>query len=162
MLSALKCCGHCRIFLFWVLGLAQIIKCSFEGMSMATLVQFSRYLKMNMHKRLFSISSSLNGQKAKRRKQAMKANMPHIPIKTNSSLPTNIALGHFDQFYSSVFKEARWGSMRLGLLSKQKYAVIVNNFGDSEDTVAHLESMGCVDINREFHLAQDNQEPYVR
>merc|ERR1740137_431863 len=61
--------------------------------------------------------------------------MPHLPSKVNTAVPTNIALNHFDQFYSTVYK-ARWSSMRLGLLTQQKYAVMVNNFGDSEDTIA--------------------------
>ena len=39
---------------------------------------------------------------------------------------------------------------------------MVNNFGDSEDTISILEDMGCVDINKEFQLAKQQQEPFVR
>merc|ERR1719483_794817 len=87
--------------------------------------------------------------------------MPHLPSKVNTAVPTNIALNHFDQFYSTVYK-ARWSSMRLGLLTQQKYAVMVNNFGDSEDTIAKLKDLGCVDINKEFTLAREQQEQFVR
>ena len=118
---------------------------------------------LTVHTRHLATSVPLFGGKAaKRRKQTMKVDMPHIPAKTNTAIPTNIAINHFDQFYSSVYKEARWGSMRLGLLSKQKYAVMVNNFGDSEDTISMLEEMGCVDINKEFQLAKQQQEQFVR
>jgi len=118
---------------------------------------------LTVHTRHLATSVPLFGGKAaKRRKQTMKVDMPHIPAKTNTAIPTNIAINHFDQFYSSVYKEARWGSMRLGLLSKQKYAVVVNNFGDSEDTISMLEEMGCVDINKEFQLAKQQQEQFVR
>merc|ERR1719186_1312439 len=103
-----------------------------------------------------------NGHTAKHRKQNMRAKMPHLPSKINTALPTSLAINHFDQFYGSVYKEARWGSMRLGLLSKQKYAVLVNNFGDSEATIEMLEEMGCVDINKQFNIAQQGQEQYVR
>ena len=102
------------------------------------------------------------GKVAKHRKQNLRATMPHLPSKQNTALPTSLAINHFDQFYGSVYKEARWGSMRLGLLSKQKYAVLVNNFGDSEATIEMLEDMGCVDINKQFNIAQQGQEQYVR
>jgi len=115
-----------------------------------------------MHTRHLTTSVPLyGGQKAKRRKQAMRVNLPHLPVKTNTSLPTNIAINHFDQFYSSVYK-ARWGSIRLGLLNRQKYAVLVNNFGDSEETISLLEGLGCVDIGKEFQLGKQKQEQFVR
>ena len=43
-------------------------------------------------------------------------------------------------------------AMRLGFLSKQKYAVMSNNNGNSEDIM--MEEMGCVDINKEIQLAK--------
>jgi len=117
----------------------------------------------NIQIRYLSVSIPVFGGKAsKRRKQNMRAQMPHLPVKSNTALPTSLAINHFDQFYGSIYKEARWGSMRLGLLSKQKYAVLVNNFGDSEATINMLEEMGCVDINQEFHKASKAQEQYVR
>ena len=113
--------------------------------------------------RYLSISGPLLGGKAsKHRKQNMRVKMPHLPVKSKTALPTSLAMNHFDQFYGSVYKEARWGSMRLGLLSKQKYAVMVNNFGDSEATIEMLEEMGCVDINKQFLIAQQGQEQFVR
>ena len=41
---------------------------------------------------------------------------------------------------------------RLEFLSKQKYAVMVNNNGNSEDIM--MEEMGCGDINKEIQLAK--------
>jgi hypothetical protein len=75
----------------------------------------------------------------------------------NKALHTSIAINHFDQFYRSVHWEASWGSIRLDLFSRQKYIVMVNNFGDSEDTIFILEEIGWVDIKKELQ----KQEQFV-
>ena len=99
------------------------------------------------------------GQKAKRRKQALRENNPHLPVRSDSGKPVVQALTHFDQFYSSVYKH-KWSGMRLGLLCPQKFAVFVNNFGDSERTCGELEELGCVNINEEFARGQEKVQPY--
>ena len=106
------------------------------------------------------VSVTRLGQKAKRRKQMMRESNPHIPIKKTTALPTAQAISHFDQFYSTVYK-TKWNSIRLGLLSQQKYAVIVNNFGDTEASCDMLKSLGCVNILEEFNRGFSKVEPYI-
>ena len=123
----------------------------------------SRDIAVNMFRaetRKFHTSVSMFGQKAKRRKQAMREAMPHLPLKKTTAQPSVQALTHFDQFYSAVYK-TKWNSMRLGLMSKQKYAVIVNNFGNTEETCDMLRNIGCVDIKEEFDKGFSKVEPYL-
>lgn len=51
------------------------------------------------------------------------------------------ALENFDDFYGSVFGR-RWSSIRAALLTRHKYMAVVNNFGDTEQTIAELEASG--------------------
>ena len=51
--------------------------------------------------------------------------------------------------------------MRLALLCPGKHCALVNHFGDSEETVARLEELGCVNIGREFLKEQQRLEPYL-
>lgn len=51
------------------------------------------------------------------------------------------ALESFDDFYGSVYG-ARWKSIRAALLTKHKYMALVNNFGDTQETIEELESEG--------------------
>lgn len=52
---------------------------------------------ITIHTRHLATSIPLFGGKAaKRRKQTMKVTMPHIPVKTNTAIPINIAITHFD------------------------------------------------------------------
>lgn len=52
---------------------------------------------ITIHTRHLATSIPLFGWKAaKRRKQTMKVTMPHIPVKTNTAIPINIAITHFD------------------------------------------------------------------
>ena len=90
----------------------------------------------------------------------MREDNPHLPVKKDSSKPVVQALTHFDQFYSSVYKN-KWTGMRLGLLCPPKFAVFVNNFGDSEKTCERLEQLGCVNINQEFARARDKVQPFI-
>lgn len=55
--------------------------------------------------------------------------------------PTDRALHHYDEFYGSVFGD-RWKEMRKALLLKQQYVALVNNYGDTEETVEKLKSLG--------------------
>ena len=90
----------------------------------------------------------------------MREDNPHLPVRKDSSKPAVQALTHFDQFYSSVYKN-KWSGMRLGLLCPPKFAVFVNNFGDSEKTCEKLEQMGCVNINQEFARAREKIQPFI-
>ena len=51
--------------------------------------------------------------------------------------------------------------MRLALLCPGKHCALVNNFGDSEETVTRLEELGCVNIGKEFLKEQQRLQPYL-
>ncbi|XP_055641558.1 5-methylcytosine rRNA methyltransferase NSUN4 [Toxorhynchites rutilus septentrionalis] len=55
------------------------------------------------------------------------------------------ALENFDDFYGQVFGN-RWKSIRVALLTEHKYMGLVNQFGDSEETVAFLEAEGAINL----------------
>jgi len=55
--------------------------------------------------------------------------------------PVHRALDNFDDFYGSVFGN-RWKSIRIALLTQHKYIALVNNFGDTEQTIKALEADG--------------------
>ncbi|KOB75186.1 putative methyltransferase NSUN4, partial [Operophtera brumata] len=57
--------------------------------------------------------------------------------------PKYKALNHFDDFYGSVFGD-KWAPMREALLRRNKYVAVVNNYGDTEETIEFLEK-------KEFH-----------
>lgn len=61
------------------------------------------------------------------------------------------ALDHFDEFYNQVFGN-NWPAIRQGLLSKQKYIAVVNNFGDADETRTKLERIGGLNIRTLFDL----------
>ncbi|XP_045626099.1 5-methylcytosine rRNA methyltransferase NSUN4 isoform X2 [Procambarus clarkii] len=60
---------------------------------------------------------------------------------------TNIARAqeYFDRAYPPVYGP-RWPSIRLALLSKQKYVAAVNNFANHENTIEKFQELGAVDI----------------
>ncbi|XP_038078207.1 5-methylcytosine rRNA methyltransferase NSUN4-like [Patiria miniata] len=61
------------------------------------------------------------------------------------SEPSFHALRHFDENYRHQFGDA-WPSIRLGLLSPQKYGALVNNYGIAEETEEFLQSLGAEDF----------------
>lgn len=100
--------------------------------------------------RRFSLSSVYSGGvRMKRKKQAMRAENPHLPARNVDKTPKVLALANFDQYYSQYFGP-RWASMRLALLSRQKYCAVVNNFADPETTVKSLRDLGCINITELF------------
>lgn len=64
------------------------------------------------------------------------------------------ALDHFDDFYKSVFGR-RWPGMRASLLTENKYAAVVNNYGDAEETRLALELAGAINVRKVFDLHYD-------
>lgn len=102
-------------------------------------------------RRWFSVSAAaLGGVKSKRKKQNMRMDNPHLPVRAEEKTSRSLALNNFDQYYSQFYGR-RWNSMRLGLLSRPKYCAVVNNFGDTEETVEKLENLGCVDVTKTFN-----------
>ena len=57
--------------------------------------------------------------------------------------PKDKALESFDDFYGSVYGN-RWKSIRAALLTPHKYVALVNNFGDTEQTIDKLEAQGML------------------
>ncbi|XP_046918583.2 5-methylcytosine rRNA methyltransferase l(2)10685 [Dermatophagoides farinae] len=63
----------------------------------------------------------------------------------NKVYNTELALRHFDSFYSKIYGN-QWQSIRLGLLSPKKYAAIVNNFVDFESIEIELRQLGAYNL----------------
>lgn len=59
--------------------------------------------------------------------------------------PKDRALANFDDFYGSVFGP-KWKSIRLGLLCDNKYIAMVNNFGDTQETIKRLTGEGAISV----------------
>lgn len=73
---------------------------------------------------------------------------PHDPKKRTS---IDRALEHFDDFYKSVYGP-KWGGIRASLLTEHKYAALVNNYGDAEETRQQIELNGGINMRQVFHL----------
>ncbi|GAB1605022.1 5-methylcytosine rRNA methyltransferase NSUN4-like [Argonauta hians] len=58
---------------------------------------------------------------------------------------TDRALEYFDVFYKPLYGKL-WPSIRISLLTNQKYSALVNNFSFVEKTTGLLEGLGCYDI----------------
>jgi len=96
------------------------------------------------------------GVKVKRRKQEMRVDNPHLPTVNRDNRPTVIAIQNLDQHYGEYYKK-RWNSMRLALLSRPKFCVVVNNFAEKEEAVELLKAEGCINIGDKF---RENQKKY--
>ncbi|XP_027014105.2 5-methylcytosine rRNA methyltransferase NSUN4 [Tachysurus fulvidraco] len=59
------------------------------------------------------------------------------------------ALQHFDATYKNYFGDL-WPSIRISLLSEQKYGALINNFSSNSDVISSLQSQGCRDFVRDF------------
>lgn len=80
---------------------------------------------------------------------------PQSVLRKKKSSATQKALDHFDDFYKDIFTED-WGSIRHGLLSKQKYVALINNYSDSDETKTKLENLGALNIRVLFKLEKEN------
>lgn len=63
-------------------------------------------------------------------------------------------MDHFNEFYGNVFGD-QWQSIRHALLSKQKYAAVINNYSDSERIIANLENLGALNVRTLFNLQKE-------
>lgn len=68
-----------------------------------------------------------------------------------------MALQHFDFFYRPLFG-ANWPSIRLGLLSDQKYVALVNNYAQFDKVVQKLERLGAEDALINFRQISKKSE----
>ncbi|XP_074190765.1 5-cytosine rRNA methyltransferase NSUN4 isoform X2 [Rhinolophus sinicus] len=85
-----------------------------------------------------------------RHKKKWAATEPKFPA-------TRLALQNFDLTYSVQFGEL-WPSIRVSLLSEQKYGALVNNFGAWDHVSAELEQLNARDFVNKAH-ARGGQEP---
>lgn len=62
-----------------------------------------------------------------------------------------MALNHFDSFYSKVY-DKQWQSIRLGLLSPNKYAAVLNNYNEDEQNSIQvmLRQQGAYSLKRVY------------
>lgn len=68
------------------------------------------------------------------------------------------ALNHFDDFYSSVFGK-RWPGIRVSLLTENKFACLVNNFGEADETCQAMELAGAVNVRKVFEIFHKEASP---
>ena len=59
--------------------------------------------------------------------------------------PSALALQYFDTYYKPVYGPL-WPSMRIALLSQQKYCALINNFADSDSALISLIESGADDF----------------
>lgn len=72
-------------------------------------------------------------------------------------------LEHFDQFYGKTYG-AEWPSLRLALLSRQKFAALVNRYAgpSAEETRTRLIKMGCYSVTNQYqHSLQEFMTDYT-
>lgn len=63
-----------------------------------------------------------------------------------TKLPRELALDHFDLYYKPVFHQL-WPSIRVALLSRQKYCAVINNFvSDQQKIILELAELGASDL----------------
>lgn len=70
----------------------------------------------------------------------------------------DLAMQHYDNFYSKVYGEC-WQSVRLGLLTPNKYSAVVNNFCTPEETIKTFEELKCIDLKEYYrrHLKKSKR-----
>nr|CAD7404094.1 unnamed protein product [Timema cristinae] len=78
-----------------------------------------------------------------------------LSVKLKKKFPKDKALQHFDDFYKTVYGD-KWPSIRIALLSPHKYCALINNFGDTEQIMTHLEKQGALNIKTLFELEERN------
>ncbi|XP_022907957.2 5-methylcytosine rRNA methyltransferase NSUN4 [Onthophagus taurus] len=78
----------------------------------------------------------------------------HWSVARKKKSHTQRALEHFNEFYEPIYK-TDWGGIRQGLLTRQKYVALINNFSDSERICNELERTGAMNLRRLFHLEKE-------
>ncbi|XP_072944998.1 5-cytosine rRNA methyltransferase NSUN4 [Epargyreus clarus] len=73
--------------------------------------------------------------------------------------PKYKALHHFDDFYGSVFG-GQWAGIREALLRRPKYVALVNNYGDTEETMEYLTNRGAHCLKNLMSIQQDFHKQY--
>lgn len=79
---------------------------------------------------------------------------PRDPKKVQDSIGR--ALDHFDDFYKSVFGP-KWPGIRASLLTENKFAAIVNNYGEPDKICENIEMKGAVNVRQVFETFYDKK-----
>lgn len=83
--------------------------------------------------------------------------MQEKPRKPKAKTSIDRALEHFDDFYHSVFGSS-WPGIRASLLTENKFAAVVNNYGDAESVKQELELLGAINVRKLFEIYYDEGE----
>jgi len=121
----------------------------------------------------FHTGQSCLSKAQKRRKDNKLAVSPHLKAlqaaaaqsgtsskKLRGKSPCQLCLDHFDQFYGKTFG-SEWPSLRLALLSRPKFAALVNKYAASnvEQTKTRLMKMGCYSVTQQY---KDNLQEFLK
>ncbi|TST47730.1 ATP-dependent DNA helicase PIF1 [Bagarius yarrelli] len=69
-----------------------------------------------------------------------------LQASTRAKVPASkLALQHFDAMYQNHFGDL-WPSVRIAMLSEQKYGALINNFSSNTDMISTLQLQGCRDF----------------
>lgn len=86
-----------------------------------------------------------------------KSKKEHWAKKRNKITSSMKALQHFDDFYKKVYGK-HWPSIRVSLLSPNKYCAVVNSFGDAPETISYFQNQGASDLR---HLMNMNKQQTI-
>lgn len=86
--------------------------------------------------------------------------MQQAPIQEKKKTSIDRALEHFDDFYKSVYGVS-WPGIRAALLTENKYAALVNNYGDAEETRQSIELAGGINMRKVFEIYYKESESAV-
>lgn len=78
------------------------------------------------------------------------------PRDVKKSTSIDRALSHFDDFYQSVYGP-RWPGLRASLLCENKFAALVNNHAEPEETMQQIELNGGVNVRKVFDVYYDSK-----
>ncbi|EFN84325.1 Putative methyltransferase NSUN4 [Harpegnathos saltator] len=86
----------------------------------------------------------------------------HWAVIKRKKTAKHVALKHFDEFYSSVYKK-KWEEIRTALLEEDhKYMAVVNSFSDIDRIKTELESLGAMNLKMIYqaYKAEIDENPY--
>ncbi|OWF45893.1 5-methylcytosine rRNA methyltransferase NSUN4-like [Mizuhopecten yessoensis] len=118
------------------------------------------FLKMSyLHSKNISLFSKRFGNLIRQQYRNKSGKQRRWTQKSKELSGTNKALEHFDIFYKPVYKDT-WPSIRISLLTTNKYCALINNYGDVERARDTLSQLGACDILEEASEAlQSTQSP---
>ncbi|KAG6447672.1 5-methylcytosine rRNA methyltransferase NSUN4 [Manduca sexta] len=91
--------------------------------------------------------------------QARHKNKIHWAKLKKKNSPKYKAMNLFDDFYGSIFGN-QWESIKEGLLRRSKYAAVINNYGDPEETMEYLTNRGAHCLRNLIKVQKDFQNQY--